>query len=118
MFLLLTAGPADAKTTLPFVAAKGAMEDGDTVSLVAMADAVHLLTSDTDRHALTASGLPDVGQAVESLRERGALDDAVALRACCAARDIDEGDLADWATMDDASAVSRLAARHETTLSF
>lgn len=118
MFLLLTAGPDDADAALPFVAAKGALADGDDVSIVAMADAVHLLTTDTDRHAIDASGLPTVGQTVERLRDTDALADAVALRDCCAARDIDEADLADWATMDDERAVPRLAAAHDTTLSF
>ncbi|WP_193310511.1 DsrE family protein [Halorubrum halophilum] len=118
MFLLLTAGPDDADAALPFVAAKGALADGDDVSLVAMADAVHLLTTDTDRHAIAASGLPTVGQTLDRLRDADALTDAVALRDCCAARDIEETDLADWATMDDERAVSRLAADHDTTLSF
>lgn len=118
MFLLLTAGPDDADAALPFVAAKGALADGDDVSIVAMSDAVHLLTTDTDRHAIDASGLPTVRQTVERLRDADALADAVALRDCCVARDIDEADLADWATMDDESAVPRLAAAHDTTLSF
>lgn len=125
MFLLLTAGPDDADAALPFVAAKGALADGDDVSIVAMADAVHLLTTDTDRHTIDASGLPTVGQTVERLRDADALADAVALRDCCVAlrdccvaRDIDEADLADWATMDDERAVPRLAAAHDTTLSF
>ena len=118
MFLLLTAGPDDADAALPFVAAKGALADSDDVSIVAMADAVHLLTTDTNRHAIDASGLPTVGQTVERLRDADALADAVALRDCCVARDIDEGDLSDWATMDDERAVPRLAAAHDTTLSF
>lgn len=118
MFLMLTAGPDDADAALPFVAAKGALADGNDVSIVAMADAVNLLTTDTDRHAIDASGLPTVAKTVDRLRDANALADAVALRDCCAARDINEADLADWATMDDERAVSRLAAAHDTTLSF
>ena len=114
MFLLLTDGPDDDGTALPFVAAKGALADGEDVSIVAMADAVYLLTADADLHAVDASGLPTVGRLIERLR----VADAVALRDCCAARDIDEADLADWATMDDERAVARLAADHDTTLSF
>ncbi|MFC6988915.1 DsrE family protein [Haloplanus sp. GCM10025708] len=118
MFLLLTAGPDDPSSALPFVAAKGALEDGDDVAIVAMADAVRLLTDETDLHALDASGLPTVGHVVERLREADALTDAVALRDCCSARGIREADLADWASMDAESAVSRVAAGHETTLTF
>jgi predicted peroxiredoxin len=118
MFLLLTDGPDDSDVALPFVAAKGALADGDDVSIVAMADAVHLLTADADLHALDASGLPTVGQLVDRLRDADALADAVALQDCCAARDIDDADLADWATMDDESAVARVAAGHDTTLAF
>jgi predicted peroxiredoxin len=118
MFLLLTDGPADDDVALPFVAAEGALADGEDVSIVAMADAVYLLAADADLHAIDASGLPTVGRTVERLRDANALADAVALRDCCAARDIDEADLAPWATMDDESAVARLAADHDTTLSF
>ncbi|AXG05520.1 hypothetical protein DU500_03190 [Haloplanus rubicundus] len=118
MFLLLTDGPDDDDAALPFVAAKGALADGEDVSIVAMADAVHLLTADADLHAIDASGLPTVGRTAERLRDADALADAVALRDCCAARDIDETDLAPWATMADESAVARLAADHDTTLSF
>lgn len=118
MFLLLTAGPDDDGVALPFVAAKGALADGEDVSVVAMADAVHLLTADADLHAIEASGLPTVGRTVERLRDADALADAVALRDCCAARDIDGTDLAPWATMADERAVARLAADHDTTLSF
>jgi predicted peroxiredoxin len=118
MFLLLTAGPDDPTAALPFVAAKGALLDGEDVSLVAMADGVHFLTDSTDRHAVEASGLPTVGRTIERLREADALADAVALRACCDARGIDDSDLADWASMDDESAVARVAAAHETTLTF
>ncbi|MGQ4555173.1 DsrE family protein [Halobellus sp. GM3] len=118
MFLLLTAGPEDPSAPLPFVAAKGALAAGEEVSIVAMADAVSLLRADVDLGALEASGLPTVAAAVEALREDGALADAVALRPCCAARDIDESDLREWASMDDPSAVARVAAAHETTLTF
>jgi predicted peroxiredoxin len=118
MFLLLTTGPADPEAALPFVAAKGAVLDGEDVSIVAMADGVDLLTESTDLHAIEASGLPTVGRTVDTLREAGALADAVALRACCDARDIDDPDLVDWASMDDESAVARVAADHETTLTF
>jgi predicted peroxiredoxin len=118
MFLLLTAGPDDPKAALPFVAAKGARLDGEDVSLVAMADGVHFLTESTDRHAVEASGLPTVGRTVERLREADALADAVALEACCAARGIGESDLVDWASMDDERAVARVAADHDTTLTF
>jgi predicted peroxiredoxin len=118
MFLLLTTDPADPEAALPFVAAKGAVLDGEDVSIVAMADGVDLLTESTDLHAIEASGLPTVGRTVDTLREAGALADAVALRACCDARDIDDPDLVDWASMDDESAVARVAADHETTLTF
>lgn len=118
MFLLLTDGPDDDGAALPFVAAKGALADGEDVSIVAMADAVHLLTADADLHDIDASGLPTVGRLLDRLRDADALADAVALRDCCAARDIDEADLADWATVDDERAVARLAAAHDTTLSF
>jgi predicted peroxiredoxin len=118
MFLLLTDGPDDSGVALPFVAAKGALAAGEDVSIVAMADAVHLLTADADLHAIEASGLPTVGRLVARLRDADALADAVALRDCCAARDVDEADLADWATLDDERAVARLAGNHETTLSF
>ena len=118
MFLLITAGPEDPEAPLAFVAAKGAMEDGNDVSIVTMADGVSLLRRDVGLDALEASGLPTVAAAVEALRDRGALADAVALRPCCAARDIGESDLRQWASMDSPSAVSRLAAGHETTLRF
>jgi predicted peroxiredoxin len=118
MFLLLTAGPDDSSAALPFVAAKGALADGDDVSIVAMADAVYLLADDADLHALDASGLPTVGHVVDRLRDADALGDAVALRDCCAARGIREADLADWVSMDSERAVSRIAAAHETTLTF
>ncbi|MEF8857065.1 MAG: DsrE family protein [Haloplanus sp.] len=118
MFLLLTSGPDDPDVALPFVAAKGALADDEDVSIVTMTDAVYLLTADADLHALDASGLPTVGRTIARLRDAGALADAVALRDCCVARDIDESDLADWATMDDERAVSRVAASHETTLTF
>ena len=118
MFLLITDGPDDSAAPLPFVAAKGAMEDGDEVSIVTMADAVSLLRRDVDLQALEASGLPAVAAAVEALRDRGALADAVALRPCCESRGIDEADLCEWASMGEPSAISRLAAEHETTLSF
>ncbi|MFB6196420.1 MAG: DsrE family protein [Haloplanus sp.] len=118
MFLLITTGPADREAALPFVAAKGALADGDDVSIVTMADGVHLLTETIDRHAIDASGLPTVGRAIETLREADALADAVALRDCCDARDIGESDLVEWASMDGERAISRLAAEHDTTLTF
>ncbi|WP_049987448.1 DsrE family protein [Halobellus rufus] len=118
MFILITAGPDDPGAALPFVAAKGAMENGEAVSIAAMADAVSLLRRDVDLRTLEASGLPTVAAAIEALRERDALADAVALRPCCEARDVAAADLREWASVGEPSAISRLAAKHETTLTF
>jgi len=120
MHILTTVGPENAtKAVLPFIAAKGAVAQGETAALFAMQEATYL---GSPRHAdlseLKAPGLPSVRAVVDALLEAGALEEFIVCQPCAEARGITEADLADWATFGGAGDLARQAGTHDTTMTF
>ena len=120
MHIITTVGPENTtKTVLPFVAAKGAMSQGNKVAFFAMQEATYL---GSPRHAnlaeLKAPGLPPVRDVLNALLENDALAEFVVCKPCAEARGIQESDLADWATFGGAGDLARQAAAYDTTLTF
>lgn len=120
MFAVTTVGPDNAtKAVLPFVAAKGALAEGDATALFAMQEATYLGSA---RHAdlgtIRAPGLPSVGEVLDELLENDALEAFVVCRPCAEARGIREEDLADWAKFGGAPDLYRLAKQHDVVLTF
>lgn len=120
MFVITTIGTNNAtKTVLPFITAKGAMGRGETVSIFTMQEATRLGTKPQSQlDEITAPGLPPVGAILDELLAGDALEEFVVCEPCAAARDIGEEDLVEWASLGDATDLARLAAEHETTVSF
>jgi predicted peroxiredoxin len=120
MHIITTIGPENStKTVLPFVAAKGAVANGESVVFFAMQEATYLGST---RHAnlaeLKSPGLPTVEDVLTALLDSGALEEFVVCQPCAEARNITEADLADWATFGGAPDLARQAAAHDTTLTF
>ena len=120
MHIIATVGPNNAtKTVLPFVAAKGAMANGEQVAIFAMQEATYLgSTRHADLSELKAPGLPAVQDVLDVLLENDALVEFVVCEPCAKARGIREEDLADWARFGGAGDMARQAAEHDTSLTF
>ena len=119
MFVIATIGSDNAtKTVLPFIAGKGAMNRGESVSVFAMQEATRLATDQQTLKEIKAPGLPTVAEVLNDLQENDALDEFIVCEPCAAARNIAEDDLADWADLGSATDLARLAEEHETTVSF
>lgn len=120
MQVISTHGPDQAtKALLPFMAAKGAMKEGDAVDLFLMQEATYLAS---ERHAdlgeIKAPGLPTVAEAVDLLLDEDAIRECVVCVPCAEAREIDESDLRPWATLGRAPALARQAAHNDATVTF
>jgi predicted peroxiredoxin len=120
MHIIMTTGPDNAtKAVLPFVAAKGAMSQGDTAALFAMQEATYLAsTKHADLAELKAPGLPTVQAVLDELLANDALSEFIVCKPCAEARNITEDDLAPWATFGGAGDLARQAAEHNTTITF
>jgi predicted peroxiredoxin len=120
MHIIATVGPDNTtKTVLPFVAAKGAMANGEKVAIFAMQEATYLgSTRHADLSELKAPGLPVVQDVLNALLENDALAEFVVCEPCAKARGIREEDLAEWATFGGAGDMARQAAEHDTSLTF
>jgi predicted peroxiredoxin len=119
MFVITTIGTDNAtKTVLPFVTAKGAMEQGETVSLFTMQEATRLGIEGETLDEIKAPGLPTVATILDALQENDALDEFIVCEPCATARGISEDDLAEWAEFGSATDIARLAEEHETTITF
>lgn len=120
MHILTTIGPENStKTVLPFIAAKGAMSQGDTAAFFAMQEATYLAST---KHAnlaeLKAPGLPTVQAVLDELLANDVLSEFIVCKPCAEARNITANDLAPWATFGGAGDLARQAAAHDTTLTF
>lgn len=119
MFVVATVGSDNAtKTVLPFIAGRGAMNRGESVSLFAMQEATRLATEQRNLEEIKAPGLPTVAEVLDELQENDALDEFIVCEPCAAARNISEGDLMDGADLGSATDLARLAEEHETTVTF
>lgn len=120
MFVVTTVGPDNAtKAVLPFVAGKGAMKNGDSVTIFAMQEATYLGSRNHSKlDELRAPGLPSVKEVVDLLRDEDALEAFIVCKPCAKARGLGEGDLRPWAKMGGAPDLARLAAQHDATLTF
>lgn len=120
MHILTTVGPENStKAVLPFIAAKGAMSQGDTAALFAMQEATYLAsTRHADLAELKAPGLPTVQEVLDELLTNDVLAEFVVCRPCAEARNITEDDLAPWATFGGAGDLARQASEHDTTITF
>lgn len=120
MHIITTIGTDNAtKSVLPFVAAKGAMSQGDTAAFFAMQEATYLAST---KHAnlaeLKAPGLPTIQAVLDELLANDALGEFIVCKPCAEARNITEDDLAPWATFGGAGDLARQASEHDTTLTF
>lgn len=119
MFVIATVGGDNAtKTVLPFIAGRGAMNRGESLSVFAMQEATRLATDQRTQEEIDAPGLPTVAEVLDELRKNDALDEFVVCKPCADAWNITEDDLADWATLGSATDLARLAEDHETTVTF
>lgn len=120
MHIITTIGPDNStKAVLPFIAAKGAMSQGDKAALFAMQEATYLAST---KHAnlaeLKAPGLPTVQDVLDELLANDALAEFIVCEPCADARGITEEDLAPWATFGSAGDMARQAGEHDTTVTF
>lgn len=120
MHIISTIGPDNAtKTVLPFITAKGAMENGEGIDMFVMQEATYLGSeTHVDLTELKAPGLQPVGEVLNTLRENGALNEFIVCDPCARARNITEEDLRDFAEFGGAPKLAEQATNHETTTTF
>lgn len=120
MHVITTIGPDNAtKAVLPFITAKGAMGNGESVEIALMQEATYLGSEDhADLSALKAPGLPPVDEVLGALRENGALEELLVCGACAEPRGVSESDIREYASWGDAADIAAGAARHDTTVTF
>lgn len=120
MQVISTHGPDQAtKALLPFMAAKGAMKEGESVDVFLMQEATYLRSeSHTNLAEIKAPGLPTLREAIDLLLENEAVSECVVCTPCAEARNIDAADLRPWMELGRAPSFARQAARNETTVTF
>ncbi|WP_022835865.1 DsrE family protein [Salisaeta longa] len=120
MHIITTIGPENAtKAVLPFIAAKGAMSQGEASAFFAMQEATYLAsTRHADLSELKAPGLPTVRAVVDALLQQDMIEAFVVCKPCAEARGITADDLAPWARFGGAGDMAKQAAAHDTTLTF
>lgn len=120
MQVITTIGPENTtKTVLPFIAAKGAVSQGQDVDMFLMQEATYLGSPfHSDLSELKAPGLPTVGDVFEALLESGHLNDVVICKPCAQVRGLSAGDLRDFATFGGAGDLATQARRNDSTVTF
>jgi len=120
MQIIVTVGPDNVtKCGLPFVAAKGAAEDGDEVDLFFAQEGAYMGSArHSDWTQLQSPGLPTVAELFEAVTDRDALRDFVVCEPCTNPRGIEEADLRAVARLGGPGDLTDQANRNDTTMTF
>lgn len=120
MQIINTVGPDNVtKVGLPFVAAMAAAQDGDQVDFFLTQEGAYMGSENhTDWSGLQSPGLDPVDELFEPVLEHDALRDFVVCEPCTNPRNIDEGDLREFARFGGPEDLAEQANRNETTVTF
>lgn len=120
MQVITTIGPDNAtKTVLPFIAAKGAIGDGDSVDLFLMQEATYLASENhVNLGELHAPGLPPVSDVLYGLFDSGSVESAIVCSPCARVRGLDPHDLRPGFEFGGADVLAQQAEANDTTVTF
>ena len=111
-------GSDNVNAVFPFAIAKAALGRGESLSMFLMSESTRVGTTMGDAYEITSPGMPTLGELRDDILASDALEEFIVCEPCGVPRGVTKDNMVERAVFGNGADAARLAAEHETTLTW